>query len=219
MALGSLARVVVSTVRALALFLAVFLASNLVAGLATRLLEPEPWIAGLVVQFSFLTFSITAVFLLGGDLRDYGFKLDVASLMRVSLVSIPCSIVLVCATAVVSSEGGGQPILPEDPLLLACLLLLVAPTCEEVFFRGLVQGYLLEEGHPSLSIAVSAILFSAVHVAPFHSAGPALLSAILVSALILGVIAGYFRASTGSLLPAILAHFWFNLTGYIAMKL
>ena len=157
--------------------------------------------------------------LLGGSLEDYGFRANTSSLAKVSQTSIVCSAVLVYVVSI-ASQGEKSPLeLPRDPVLLCLLLLLVAPVCEETFFRGLVQGFLLRRGHFKLSIAVPALLFSAVHVLPFSSVGPALLLALLLSALALGVIAGYFRAISGSLLPAFLAHFWFNLIGLIATRL
>ena len=123
------------------------------------------------------------------------------------------------ATIIFAGGNGGPPKFEEDVSLMAVSLLLVAPVCEEVFFRGLLQGFLLRRGYFGLSIVLPGILFSVMHVIPFYSAGPALLISIMTGALILGLIAGYFRAVRGSLLHAVLTHFWFNLVGYIAMFL
>ena len=205
-----------SVAKALALFLAVFTASTTSASLTALLLNAKPWVAGLVAQLSFLALSIAAMRLIGGGFEDYGFRVDTSSLAKVSLTSIACSAVLVHAVSI-ASQGEKSPLeLPRDPVLLCLLLLLVAPVCEEVFLRGLVQGFLLRRGHFKLSIVVPALLFSAMHALPFSPVGPALLLALLSSALALGIIAGYFRAVSGSLLPAFLAHFWFNLVGLAA---
>jgi len=48
-----------------------------------------------------------------------------------------------------------------------------------------------------------------------HSATSQTVFLVFAGALILGLAAGYFRASTNSLVPAIIAHSIFNLSGII----
>ncbi len=213
---SSLARVVRDVAAALVLFAVVYLASGAAAGVAACLFKGSALAAGLAAQLVLLTLSVAAARLAGGDLRDYGFKLSASGVARASIASAVCAIALAVAGSVVA--GGERPELglPGDPAQLALLALAVAPICEEALFRGLVQGYLLTRGHAKLSVAVSAVLFSVAHVLPFSSASPALLSVVLAGALALGVVAGHFRAASGSLVPAVAAHFWFNLVGLLA---
>lgn len=104
-----------------------------------------------------------------------------------------------------------------------------ASVCEEVLMRGLIQGYL----HPlekkgfsvsnlriSLPVLVAAIIFALIHVNPMILAMGTLRTINVVCfAFILGLIAGYYREKTGSLIPAIAVHALFNiggtLTGYL----
>ncbi|MBB4077517.1 hypothetical protein GGR28_000118 [Lewinella aquimaris] len=90
--------------------------------------------------------------------------------------------------------------LPE--LLLALLTVAVVPAvCEELMFRGVVQGRLLSEvmsGH--LAVWVAAAIFSAIHV---EFAG-------FIPRLLLGALLGYAYRWTGSLWIPILIHFFFN---------
>jgi membrane protease YdiL (CAAX protease family) len=99
------------------------------------------------------------------------------------------------------------------------------PIQEELIFRGLFQGYLATHIQSSIKIwkwkltvpaLIGAIVFSLVHLALLSveaSLGGVLF--IIVGAFILGIIAGYFRAETGSLIGPIIVHSLFNLTGTV----
>jgi len=99
------------------------------------------------------------------------------------------------------------------------------PIQEELIFRGLFQGYLATHIQSSIKIwkwkltvpaLIGAIVFSLVHLALLSveaSLGGVLF--IVVGAFILGIIAGYFRAETGSLIGPIIVHSLFNLTGTV----
>jgi hypothetical protein len=100
---------------------------------------------------------------------------------------------------------------------------IVASTTEEIVVRGLFQSYLeplssvrLAAGRLAVSLPVvaGALLFAAMHL-PLLALGidPVLGAEILVMTLALGLIAGHFREVTGSLLPAIVAHSFANITG------
>lgn len=100
-----------------------------------------------------------------------------------------------------------------------------APVQEEVIFRGLLQGT-LQQGFPgfipvarwrfSVAAVVSAVAFALVHLALFTvgaSSGTAVFA--VVSALILGLLAGQLRWKSGSLVPCFVIHALFNITGSI----
>lgn len=80
---------------------------------------------------------------------------------------------------------------------------LIAPVAEEMFFRGLVQTFLLETlGSRWAAIALASVLFGAVHVSQLHT---------IVALALLGGILGYVYEKSGALLPCILIHAVFNL--------
>jgi len=212
-------RVMRDVAEALGIFISVLLMGSAVAWPARAVLGLPAWAAGLLTQLVFLGASLAIMRFLKRGWGEFGFKLSTSGLIHVSLLSIAIAVSLICITSALPEGGQGPSELVENPLALAISLLLVAPICEEVFFRGLLQGYLALKGYDRLSIVLPAVLFSAVHAIPFSSAGPALLSAVLAGALALGLIAGYFRAAKGSIAHAVLAHFWFNLPGLIAMML
>ena len=205
------------TCAVLGMFILVLIITSVVAWLFNAMLALPIWISSLAAQLMFFCASLVLTWALRKGWRWLGLFPSTRGLAKASLASISVATVIVSIISLMPTEGQGQPELVEDPLLLAILTLLIAPLCEETFFRGLLQGYMMDREHRKLSIIWPAILFSVMHVIPFGSAGLALLSTILMGALFLSLIAGYFRADTGSLSPALLAHFLFNLVGYIAM--
>jgi membrane protease YdiL (CAAX protease family) len=87
---------------------------------------------------------------------------------------------------------------------VAVLVLFVAvgaPVVEELFYRGLVQTWLVDRLGPVVGIGISSLIFGAVHLSLIELAP---LTAV-------GVVLGVLYWKTGRLLPAIIAHMTFNL--------
>jgi len=85
---------------------------------------------------------------------------------------------------------------PWRRLTLTILASLLAPLCEEVAFRGYVQGALLTRLAPGRAIALSSLLFAAMHLDPVR----------FLPVLGLGVLYGWITWRSGSLWPAVAAH-------------
>ena len=86
---------------------------------------------------------------------------------------------------------------PGELALMLAGVCLAAPTCEEFFFRGLVQKGLLSSSLSRVSaVVVTAVVFSAFHLDPVG----------FLARVELGVLFGVLRLYTGSLWPAIFAH-------------
>ena len=100
---------------------------------------------------------------------------------------------------------------------------IAAPVQEELIFRGLIQS-VVQARDPRefrvgvgdfklpFAVLVSALLFAAVHIATVRL-GASLSEALFVvfGAFVLGILAGWLRWKSGSLLPAILVHLLFNM--------
>ena len=100
------------------------------------------------------------------------------------------------------------PDLPRTPLIwgtLGLAVMVAAPFCEELFFRGLIYRGLAGIGGPVLGIIVSGLAFSAVH---------ANLSVVVPFALIGMTFAWVYRAS-GSLWPTMVAHAIVNGVSFV----
>jgi hypothetical protein len=96
-------------------------------------------------------------------------------------------------------------------ILLSCV---GAPLFEELFFRGLLQGQLVERFGPGVAIAVTAVVFGAAHIA--NDPGIAgLLLALSVGAS--GIVLGVVRHFTGRLGSSIATHSLFNVTAIVAL--
>ena len=111
---------------------------------------------------------------------------------------------------------------PDWPLAapkLFLFLVLVYPVLEELVFRGLLQGWLmqrpaLQRGYAGFTLAnvLTSSLFAALHVFT-HAA----LMALLV--LLPSLLFGYFRDRfSGWLLPSMLLHMYYNLGYFLVFK-
>jgi membrane protease YdiL (CAAX protease family) len=95
----------------------------------------------------------------------------------------------------------------QMPLTIQATLLasvLVAPICEEIFFRGyLLMG--LARAMPSwLAIVLTSLIFAAAHASPGS----------FVLLFVLAIFLGILRVSTGSLWPGIALHMLNNALGF-----
>ena len=82
--------------------------------------------------------------------------------------------------------------------------IILGPVVEELCFRGVVFGFLEKSGvKPIVIIAVSGIIFGAVHLIPLQ----------VVYAAVVGMFLGFLRYRYRSVLLTITTHILFNLTG------
>lgn len=81
------------------------------------------------------------------------------------------------------------------PVIGLLVIGILAPITEELLFRGVLLGALLERYAAKWAVPVSAVLFAVAH-----------LSQQVVTALMLGLVLGWLRVRTRSLAPAIALH-------------
>jgi len=88
---------------------------------------------------------------------------------------------------------------------------LVAPVLEECLFRGAIEGHLLTlwKGKPWAAIVVSGLIFGIIHLNP----------AQMLYASIIGIVLGWLRWRTGSVVPGIVGHILNNSLAVIFMRL
>jgi len=88
-------------------------------------------------------------------------------------------------------------------VLLWAGAVVIAPTAEEIFFRGLLQTFLVKVFRSRwVAIGASAAAFGLVHVSQVYAIPALIFFAVLL---------GYVYERTGSLIPPILVHACFNL--------
>lgn len=101
------------------------------------------------------------------------------------------------------------PPLMRNPLCVACIALF-GPVVEELVFRRVAIGSLLEGGYrPMTAIAVSAALFAVVHINP----------AQMPVAFIMGLLLGWFYVRTGSVVVPVVCHVLNNSLGVLLFHL
>jgi membrane protease YdiL (CAAX protease family) len=109
---------------------------------------------------------------------------------------------LVISVAGLSGRLKGPPdIVPNSAAALAAFTMtavVLAPLCEEAFFRGYVQTRAQAFLSPAVSVALPALLFALAHFSG-NVAQPAVV-------FMLGVLAGHLRRASGSLVPGIILH-------------
>jgi membrane protease YdiL (CAAX protease family) len=86
--------------------------------------------------------------------------------------------------------------LPGNMLANLVLLALLAPLVEELVFRGLLYGWVAGRWGGLAAWLVSSLAFAAAHYEPAH----------VVLVLPLGLLFGWLRRRTDSLLPSLVAH-------------
>ncbi len=199
------------------LWFAVFMSGSIAGGLCA---SKNAKIGSACTSTVFIILSV-AVFYFTDGFNYYGLKIET----YYTLLSIPISFLVSLPLILLTSAMGGEIAkeynpLGEDIRLIEyiVLLLILAPLGEEFLFRGILESSLLDYGI-LIAVIVPALLFSLVHIIPFKNAPRKFLAAILISAFVLGLLAGYFRAISCSLLPAYTIHAMFNLNGKIAERL
>jgi membrane protease YdiL (CAAX protease family) len=85
---------------------------------------------------------------------------------------------------------------PNQLVRSLLLLAVLAPLVEELVFRGLLYGWVAGRWGGTAGLIVSSLLFAAAHVEPAH----------VVLVLPLGLLFGWLRRRTDSLLPSLFSH-------------
>ena len=219
-------RIAVTVLIGAALFIvAKVLSGLLVAGVVPSLLTHQ------AVE---LVLSLLAIGILGKwQFADYGFRLPKVEgfscgvLVKWGLAALlAIGMGAVATIAIVLTGAGGNPIVKQLSLPQIVLFIWVfSSTIEEIFTRGFIQGHLspLDEVEVNLLICrvsaptlVSALFFGAMHLVLFFAGAD--LTTIVITVIFtfsLGLLAGHYRAKSGSLVPAVLLHMLGNVGGVV----
>ena len=219
-------------VRLLLALLIAFVVLNLAGVIAMsvnkgmQLTPDQQWIIPVVMQSGLLIFAFILIVVFSkGELGSHGFakptKFKIMPLVILSLV-----VGSVAAVILAFLPGSQHPLEKMfSPLQVIVFVWIYAPICEEVLFRGLLQtflsplahrGFIVGQRRISIPVIAAAVLFGLMHLSLLQ-AGMSLLPVIVivVFGFVLGIFAGYYREQTSSLLPAILVHSLFNISGTI----
>ncbi len=220
-------RIAAVTALGAAVFGAALFATVAAAGIFGDVVFEIAWISATVQLTLLLVISLALIAIFSkGEPARFGFRFALLGDYRAHLWPIGLGIVLGLISSVLLS------LLPDDfihpaaemtPLQMVLIIWIFAPVAEEVFVRGLLQGFLkrlssTRAKRPLFSVPVmyGAFLFGALHLVMLaNGAGWVYTLVICLFAFSVGLLAGYWRARTGSLLPAIIAHSFANIGGSI----
>jgi len=135
------------------------------------------------------------------------------------LWALPTAVLAVLGSLAPGGGGGSGPAGGLARLQAVIFVWVYASICEEVLTRGLLQTLLSEGRGPrtrrfgfSMPVVTSALFFGAMHIVLVRSMGAAA-APVIVMVVLLGLLAGRLRETTGSLIPAIIVHALFNVGG------
>ncbi len=194
-------------------------------------IEKHPFITrGDVTQTSFLILSLVLIILFTrGKVSNYGLKgVKLGKLKNPVLFGIVWSFAAVSIGAVlriiIDSPGGndGEMMMPGGLLKPILSVWILASISEEIFFRGFLQSFFMPlkqyglrlfKAYLSAPVMICAVWFGLGHLGLLSIMSSDIVIAIVLNAIVLGLLAGYYREKTGSIIPAIVVHMIFNIVG------
>ena len=191
----------------------------------TNLMIDHPGLIKTLNHTLMLVFSILLILVINkGKLKGYGFTWNIKfPIGKVILISILLGFLpsIIIMSSNLSMED--SPVSDFTWIEKIIYIWLWASICEEVFTRGLIQGFLFPAKHIgfnvlnhfiSLPVVIGAVFFGLMHFM-LLTIWMALFTVLIIVILgiVLGIIAGYYREHTNSLVPAILIHMCFNIGG------
>jgi membrane protease YdiL (CAAX protease family) len=233
----SLRKIVIRIAVAILLGLLVLVLNHFVKEILTiinpGLLKSKVWMSSFIEHIFMLTFSILIVLIISKrKLSDYGFNTGnnvryFKTILFTFLFGLITMIITGIGISLLDSFfpiKGSEHFASEYSFIKTVIFVwILASISEEVLTRGLIQGYLeplkkyrkrLFKVNISLPILIGALFFASMHIMLLTTGmNRNMVLGIVFSTFILGIVAGYYREKTNSLIPAILAHMMFNIGG------
>ena len=221
--LAAMLRILTALIMALAI-------SIITLRLTTIFSIPEDgFIPSSFVTHTFMWFlSVVIIYILTkGKIGEYGFTKGTFRLTpRIFLWALPTAILSVLSFIGSRLSGGVEEANGLVYLQDILFIWIYSSISEEIFTRGLLQSFLspvtkygfvlAKKWRISLPVLFSGFYFGAMHIVLVKRIGPAVLM-VMTMAACLGVVAGYHREKTDSLIPAIIIHALFNIGGALPM--
>ena len=199
-------------------------------GFIKRFINLHELVSGsLIVQFSMLLIAILLIIIIGkGKFSEFGFKgAKISIILKAILVAFVTSLVLFVLNAVHMvktnpSIATGGSFLGNSFLQNIIMVWIIASSVEEIFYRGFLQTFMaplkdygikLKKIFISIPVIAAAIMFGLMHFCLWDIIPHRMVYFIIINATVLGLIAGYYREKTGSLIPAYFVHLTFNVVG------
>jgi len=172
----------------------------------------------IALKLAMVIVSLVLMALIGRDRRTWGFVAPREWFLSTMLPICGAGMLGALATATILGLGL-PPLAGLSELSVPTLVLVIwfgSTIAEEIFVRGLIQGWMqpLTAGEHGGRVLASGILFGAMHLGLFAGDTDARTAVtIVVATTLLGLICAWSRERSGSLVGPLTAHFAFNACG------
>lgn len=179
-----------------------------------------------VTHTSMLILSVIAIFIFGKrNFKSYGFQKGKKIKWLVPIIialSLGATATLVTLVLKISGIQAAKNLTFPEVILY---IWFVASICEEILMRGFLQSYLSPLKDMSVNLGVvkvnvptfiAALLFSLMHLIIIKSGADFFtVVVILIFTFCVGILAGFYRSKSESLIPAVILHMLANVGGVI----
>lgn len=205
------------------------LSSAIIMTLTTNnptLMASYPWLGTLIPHSCMIIFSLIFLAIMHkGNLTAAGFQKPQSSFfLATTLISVVTMSAISVISLLLGIKGMDSFIEQLSYLQVALFIIILAPIAEEIFCRGFIyeackkitkQGVMCGTLFLSWPVVLSTLFFVLIHLPVAFMVDTISLVIILCTSCATGLIAGYYREKTQSLIPAIYTHMLFNLIGMI----
>ncbi len=201
--------------RAVGLWLLLFVPGGVVGVVVSKTVsEEKKMLSGVASQVTFILTGMLASVFFTDSFKLSGLVFTLCCALRAVIYSGVLTVIIMLLSIIIQNCYDYEPsYIPRNLTEALIVALLLAPFSEELMYRGVIEGYLLLHSSQTIAIIVPALLFSLMHLMPFNDAPRPVLVMILSGAFLLGVIAGYYRALSNSIIPAFASHATANALG------
>ena len=204
---------IIETVKHLSIFLAIFIAMQLVCGLLLVLVPLEDTSLSMCISYT-LSMVLTLVFLKLYTSRAMP-QMEPIKRSRAGFnpIVLLAGVIFIFALSIVLSPL--EELMPvdnsmyDDSAWTLIMVVVIAPIFEEILFRGKLYNMLRISASPLTSVILASLLFGAVHLEPI----------ILISGVPWGLLFGFVYLRTRSIIAPIILHMFNNALAYAVIVL
>ncbi|MEC5180947.1 CPBP family intramembrane glutamic endopeptidase [Arthrobacter sp. CG_A4] len=166
-----------------------------------------PWFTSIVLIL--LSAALIIYLRVGGRLAFYGVRPVQPGALPLTLFYIP-----LFAISFLQYAKGFASNIDLPTILFAILLVVAVGFTEELLFRGFLLQALRTRGSLTRAIIISGVTFGIGHIVNLlRGYSPTDQAFQLVAAVLIGISLAYCTALTGSIMPGVIFHAMFNLSG------
>jgi membrane protease YdiL (CAAX protease family) len=163
----------------------------------------------LIALSSFLLFIMLLILRPKMDPRLFFKGKDLMITSVLSILVLPVIVAIASGLSYILGNGRGADTgtfigvieSPPDMIMMGIAIVILAPMIEELFFRGYLYDQIEKGPWPLIAIPLTSVLFSLVHFQPLS----------FLPIFFMGLIMGWTRKRTGSILPSLILHSGNNL--------